>query len=97
MSIRLYSILLCALSVTSLIGCGEKDVTMLVPEKEVTIYADVEGVRKLGTETRPMPVTRLHFPDKTDYVVEVYWHGRSGYVKEGPYHLERRGARPVVP
>jgi hypothetical protein len=55
----------------------------LIPVNEVTVYRNVAGDNALGLSSNPLPVTNLIYLDKTDYVVEVTYEGKRGYVRRG--------------
>lgn len=78
-----------ALLLSALIAGCKSDME-LIPNGEVTIYRSEEGNEILGLSSERLEVTRLIYPDKTDYVVQVRYKGQVGYVRKGAFHIERR-------
>ena len=69
-------------------GCARQ--MELVPAGQVTIYKELKGGEVIGVTSAPLPVNRLVYPDKTDYVVEVSYQGKRGYVRDGSFHLSMK-------
>lgn len=61
----------------------------LIPVGQVTIYKDVAGREILGVSSHALPVIDLVYLDKTDYVVEVEFGGKRGYVRKD-FHLSHK-------
>ncbi|MFC3815296.1 hypothetical protein [Lysobacter sp. GCM10012299] len=60
----------------------------LVPKNHISVYSDESAKRALARTDNPMPIIRIVYPDKTDYLIEVDVGGQVGYVEEGHYTLE---------
>lgn len=73
-------------------GCGKQQELILVPTDSVKIYSDIWRTSILGTSTDPLRVVALRYPDKADYVVEVRYNDRTGFVVGGLFDLRQRPA-----
>ena len=82
-----FSSMVVALLMAAFAGCKSHSNLMLVPLGEVEVYPDIQGETAMGTSSTPLRVVRIMYLDKSSYIVEVDFHGQSGYVKSGAFHL----------
>lgn len=72
-------------------GCANSAQSELVPLQEIKVYTDEGEV--IAKITKPVPVVRIIYVDKTDYVVEVRVDGKRGLVKDGFYKIRKKDTK----
>lgn len=88
MIVRFRTLLMALLLTSTITGCAP-DIG-IIPVGEVTVYKKSDGPEVLGVASNPLPVKRVIYLNKADYVVEVEYQGGRGYVRGGAFHLSRK-------
>lgn len=85
---RFRTLFVTLLLASTITGCAPN--MEIIPIGEVTVYRKSDGPEVLGVASRPLPVKKLVYLNKADYVVEVEYKGGRGYVRGGAFHLSRK-------
>ncbi|UOT00204.1 hypothetical protein LZZ50_07685 [Xanthomonas arboricola] len=88
MIVRFRALLMALLLTSTITGCAP-DIG-IIPVGEVTVYKKADGPEVLGVASNPLPVKKVVYLNKADYVVKVEYQGRCGYVRGGAFHLSRK-------